>query len=198
MRKNVIAGLLCSAVLGAFAISLSPTLLAQASPAAAPKALLSPPAKAEVTLPSATISIDYSAPSVRGRKIFGALVPYGEVWRTGANAATTLKTSGNLMIGDLKVPAGTYTIYSLPSAHGAQLIINKQTGQWGTVYDKTQDLGRTDMTIDNNASPVETMVIDFEKTSGDSTEMHVKWAGIDAWVKVTAPKVSDVSNPAMQ
>jgi hypothetical protein len=188
MRKNVIAGLLCSAVLGAFAISLSPTLLAQASPAAAPKPLLSPPAKAEVTLPSATVSIDYSAPSVRGRKIFGALVPYGEVWRTGANAATTLKTSGNLMIGDLKVPAGTYTIYSLPSADGAQLIINKQTGQWGTVYDKTQDLGRTDMTIDNNASPIETMVIDFEKTSGDSTEMHVKWAGIDASVTIKASK----------
>jgi hypothetical protein len=188
MRKNVIAGLLCSAVLGAFSISQSPTLLAQASPGAAPKVLLSPPAKAEVTLPSATISIDYSAPSVRGRKIFGALVPYGEVWRTGANAATTLKTSGDLMIGDLKVPAGTYTLYSLPTDGASMLIVNKQTGQWGTVYDKTQDLGRTAMTVGSTASPVETMVIDFEKTSGDSTELHVKWAGVDESVKIMASK----------
>jgi hypothetical protein len=184
MRKNVFAGLLCCAVFGAFAISQSPALLAQAPPTA----LLSPPAKADVTLPSATISVDYGAPSVRGRKIFGALVPYGEVWRTGANPATTLKTSGNLMIGNLKVPAGTYTLYSLPTAEGWQLIVNKQTGQWGTVYDKTQDLGRTAMTVGSNASPIETMVIDFEKTSGDSTELHVKWAGIDASVPVKASK----------
>jgi Protein of unknown function (DUF2911) len=191
MRMRVVSGLLCTVVLGLVSISQTPSLLAQATPAPAPKAPLSPPAKAEVTLPSATISIDYSAPSVRRRKIFGALVPYGEVWRTGANAATTLKTSGNLMIGDLKVPAGTYTLYSLPGEDRSMLIVNKQTGQWGTVYDKSQDLGRTEWNVDSNAPHVETMVIDFEKTSGDSTELHVKWDGVDASVKITAPKVTD-------
>jgi hypothetical protein len=188
MRMPVVSGLLCTAVLGLVSISQTPSLLAQATPAPAPKAPLSPPAKAEVALPSSTISIDYSAPSVRGRKIFGALVPYGEVWRTGANPATTIKTSGDLMIGDLKVPAGTYTLYSLPSDGASLLIVNKQTGQWGTVYDKTQDLGRTAMTVGSNAAPIETMVIDFEKTSGDSTELHVKWAGVDEFVTIKASK----------
>jgi hypothetical protein len=160
----------------------------EAAPAAAPKKVLSPPEKANVTLPNATITIDYGAPSMRGREIFGALVPYGKVWRTGANPATTFKTTGDLQIGDLKVPAGNYTLYTLPAADGWKLIINKQTGQWGTVYNEPQDLGRTPMTVGSNASPVETMVIDFEKTAGNSTELHVKWANVDASVKVSSAK----------
>jgi len=174
--------------------SISQTALAQAAQTPAPataapaKPVLSPPAKADVTLPDANITIDYSAPSMRSRTIFGGLVPYGEVWRTGANAATTLKTSGNLKIGDLTVPAGTYTLYSLPTADGWQLIVNKQTGQWGTVYDKAQDLGRVQMSTGSTAVPVETMVIDFEKTMGDATELHIKWAGVDASVQITAVK----------
>ena len=104
-----------------------------------------PPAQASVTLDGKSVTIDYNAPSMRGRKIMGGLVPYGKVWRTGANPATTLKTAVNLKIGDLTVPAGTYTIYSLPSETTWKLIVNKQTGQWGTVYNQDQDLGRTDM-----------------------------------------------------
>jgi hypothetical protein len=154
----------------------------------APAKLPSPPAKADVTLTNGALSIDYSAPSMRGRPIFGSLVPYGEVWRTGANAATTLKTSSNLQIGDLAVPAGTYTLYSVPTESGWTLIVNKQTGQWGTVYDKSQDLGRVPMAVGSTSMPVETMVIDFEKTMGSATELHVKWAGVDASVAVTAVK----------
>jgi Protein of unknown function (DUF2911) len=173
------------AILIAGVLSLAQTTSAQAPTAKPP---LSPPANADVTLPNATISIAYSAPSARGRTIFGALVPYGEVWRTGANAATTLKTSGDLQIGDLKVPAGTYTLYSLPTASGWTLIVSKQTGQWGTVYDKAQDLGRTAMSAGSTATPVETMAIDFEKTLGNATELHVKWAGVDASVQINAEK----------
>ena len=154
----------------------------------AEKKPLSPAAKAEVTLPNASVSIDYSAPSSRGRAIFGGLVPYGKVWRTGANAATTLKTTGSLQIGDLTVPAGTYTLYSVPAADGWQLIVNKQTGQWGTVYEQAQDLGRVKMSVGTTSSPVETLVIDFEKTMGSSTEMHLKWAGVDASVQIKASK----------
>jgi hypothetical protein len=149
---------------------------------------VSPPAKADVLLPNATITIDYCAPSTHGRTIFGGLVPYGEVWRTGANAATTLKTTGPLQIGDLKVPAGTYTLYSLPSEDGWKLIVNKQTGQWGTVYDKAQDLGRVTMETGSTSMPIEKFVIDFEKTVGDTTELHLKWAGVDASVQITASK----------
>jgi len=185
MRFSALALLACCAIAGIPSISAVP---ASAQDAAAPKKLLSPPAKADVILPDATITVDYSAPSMRGRAIFGGLVPYGEVWRTGANAATTLRTTGNLQIGDLKVPAGTYTLYSLPTADGFTLIVNKQTGQWGTVYDKAQDLGRVAMSTGSNAVPVETMAIDFEKTMGDTAELHVKWAGVDASVLITAMK----------
>jgi hypothetical protein len=183
MRFRLFAVMLCSVAAGAVSIFAAQSAFAQAS-----KPLPSPPAKTDVTLPGATISIDYGAPSVRGRAIFGGLVPYDKVWRTGANEATTLKTSGDLKIGDLSVPAGTYTLYSLPAESGWKLIVNKQTGQWGTVYNEGQDLGRVAMEVGSNASPVETMVIDFEKTSGDSTELHVKWADKDASVKVMAQK----------
>lgn len=186
MRTRFMTHLLCTVAAAAVSVSLAQPLMAQ-DPQKAP---LSPPAKADVSLTGATITIDYSAPSMRGRTIFGeaTLVPYGKVWRTGANSATTLKTSGDLKIGSLSVPAGTYTIYSLPTTSGWQLIVNKQTGQWGTVYKEDMDLGRTPMEKAASASPVETMVIDFEKTSGDSTELHVKWADVDASVKVTASK----------
>jgi hypothetical protein len=186
MRSCLLAVILCSAVVGVVAISQPQPVSAQAAPAAKPP--LSPPAKADVGLTDATITIDYSQPSMRGRKIFGGLVPYGEVWRTGANPATTLTTTGKLQIGDLSVPAGKYTLYSLPTADGWKLIANKQTGQWGTVYDKAQDLGRTAMTVGSNSAAVETMVIDFEKTAGAKTELHVKWADVDASVPVTAVK----------
>jgi hypothetical protein len=148
----------------------------------------SPKAKAEVKLKDAAITIDYCTPQMHGRTIFGGLVPYDKVWRTGANAATTLKTTGSLLIGDLKVPAGTYTLYSLPSQSGWKLIVSKQTGQWGTVYNEGQDLGRTAMKVGSTPAPVDVFNISFEKTMGDDTELHLKWAGVDASVAVKAVK----------
>ena len=151
------------------------------------KPLPSPPEKASITLDGKAISIDYSSPSMRGRKIMGGLVPWDKVWRTGANAATTLKTEANLKIGDLTVPAGTYTLYSLPSQQGWQLIVNKQTGQWGTKYDQSQDLGRVPMMNGPTpASPVERFVIKFENTSGNKAELHLIWEKTDVYVPVTA------------
>ena len=129
------------------------------------KKLPSPPAQAQASLDGKMVTIDYGAPSMRGRKIFGGLLSYGKVWRTGANPATSLKTEVNLKIGDLSVPAGSYTIYSVPSETTWKLIVNKQTGQWGTVYNQDQDLGRTDMQRGPApTSPVERFVIKFEKT----------------------------------
>jgi hypothetical protein len=176
------AGLL----LGALAI---PTAHAQeASPANDNgKKLPSPPQQASEMLEGKLITIDYSAPSMRGRKIMGELVPYDKVWRTGANAATTLTTPVNLKIGDLTVPAGTYTIYSLPSETTWKLIINKQTTQWGTVYNQDQDLGRTDMKRGKTpATPVEQFAIKFEDTRGKKTQLHLIWENTDVFVPVTA------------
>jgi len=152
--------------------------------------LLSPAAKAETTLAGKSIVIHYNTPSMRGRIIMGAIVPYGQVWRTGANPATSFVTAGDLRIGALTVPAGSYTLYTLPAAPGTPwlLILNKQTGQWGTVYKPEMDLGRTPMHFDKLPAPQEVMSISFEKTTPGSTELHVKWETTDEWVKIEAAK----------
>jgi hypothetical protein len=98
------------------------------------------------TIGPATVLVDYGRPAKRGREIWGALVPFDTTWRLGANAATTLRTDRDLEIGGATVPAGTYTMFLLPSRGTALLIVNRQTGQWGTAYDATQDLARIPMT----------------------------------------------------
>ena len=136
-------------------LSLSVLFLAGIAVAQEAKKPLSPPAKAEATINGKKITINYSAPSKRNRVIMGELVPYGKVWRTGANAATTLTTEGDLMIGTVHVPAGTYTLFTIPGEKEWTLIVNKQTGQWGTAYDAKQDLLRVPLTVTTTSTPVE-------------------------------------------
>lgn len=109
------------------------------------------------------VYVDYGRPSMRGRRIVGELVPYGRVWRTGANAATTLVTETDLRIGNALVPRGTYTLYTLPTARGWTLIVNRQTGQWGTQYDASRDLVRIPMRTTKLAQPVEKFTITLER-----------------------------------
>ncbi|HEX8213368.1 MAG TPA: DUF2911 domain-containing protein [Longimicrobium sp.] len=115
------------------------------------------------------VYVDYGRPSMRGRRIVGELVPYGRVWRTGANAATTLVTETDLRIGDALVPRGTYTLYTLPTAQGWTLIINRQTGQWGTQYEASRDLVRIPMRTTRLAQPVEKFTIALERGSARGT-----------------------------
>ncbi len=178
--------ILASVLTLAASVALLPAGFAQMSPGAAKKPPLSPPAKASVELGGKQVTIDYSTPSMRGRKIFGGLVPYDKVWRTGANPATTLKTAVDLKIGTATVPAGTYTLYTLPSETTWKLIINKQTGQWGTVYNESQDLARVDMQKNTLPQPQEKMSISFENTQGNQTQLHVRWDTTDVWVPVVA------------
>jgi len=154
------------------------------------KPVLSPAAQTDVTLEGATITIHYNSPAMRGRVIMGGLVPYGQVWRTGANPATSFVTTGNLKIGSLSVPAGNYTLYTLPATPGTPwlLIINKQTGQWGTVYKQDMDLGRTPMHYEKLPSAQESMSITFEHTEKRSTYLHIKWETTDESVKIEAVK----------
>ncbi len=189
LRRRFVGSLLGTLAAGLLFSNLAISAHAQEPSAANDngKKLPSPPAKASVTLNGKAVTIDYNSPSMRGRKIMGDLVPYGKVWRTGANPATTLKTAVNLKIGDLTVPAGTYTIYSLPSETTWKLIVNKQTGQWGTVYNQDQDLGRTDMMKGPTPSaPIEHFAIKFENTAGKSTQLHLIWENTDVYVPVTA------------
>lgn len=136
----------------------------------------SPPGEATLKFDDGkTVNVQYSRPSMRGRKIFGDLVPYNEVWRTGANAATSLKTNVALNIGGANVPAGSYTLYTLPGQSAWKLIINKQTGQWGTDYSQGQDLARVDMKVSQRSSPLEQFTISFDKTGGDSATLKLEW-----------------------
>jgi hypothetical protein len=183
-RKSAVV-LLCS-----LALVLAPLAIhAQEASAANDygKKLPSPPAEAHVTLDGKLVTINYNTPFLRGRHVGVEIAPYGQVWRTGANPATTLKTEVNLKIGDLTVPAGTYTIYSGPSATQWKLIINKQTGQWGTVYNQDQDLGRTAMQKGPTPSaPVQQFAIKFENTKGKTTQLHLIWENTDVYVPVVA------------
>jgi hypothetical protein len=119
----------------------------------------SPAASTSVTIDGKTIRIDYHAPSMHGRKIFGGLVPYGQIWRAGANEATALHTDADLDIAGLKVPKGDYTLYIYPEATKWQLVVNKQTKQWGTVYNEGQDLGRVPVSVYIASAAIETWKI---------------------------------------
>ena len=168
-------------------VALMPIGSAQmAGGSGAKKPMLSPPAKASIQLNGKRVSVIYHSPSMRGRKIFGGLVPYDQVWRTGANEATTLKTETNLQVGTATVPAGTYTLFTLPSQNTWKLIANKQTGQWGLTYDPSKDLVRIDMNKATLPAPQEKMSISFENTHGASTQLHVRWDTTDVWVPVVA------------
>jgi hypothetical protein len=146
----------------------------------------SPPAKASVSLNGKAVTINYNSPRLKGRTVGSEVAPYGEVWRTGANPATTLVTATNLKIGTLDVPAGTYTLFTLPSKDQWLFIVSKKTGEWGIPYPEGDDLGRTPMTSKSAASSQEDMSISFENTKDSTTELHVKWGTTDQYVTVKA------------
>jgi hypothetical protein len=131
--------------------------------------VLSPRDTVRATVGAAHVLVDYSRPTRRGRVIFGAVVPYNTVWRTGANAATTFVTDHDLVIGETPVPAGTYTLFSVPAPDGWQLIVSKTTGEWGTDYDPKADLARIPMTVASTPAPVEKFTIAFVTTASGTT-----------------------------
>ncbi len=142
---------------------------------------LSGRAEASATVEGATIAVDYGQPLKRDRAIWGALVPWGEVWRTGANQATHFSTDRDLVLGGLSVPAGRYTLYTIPEPDGGLLIVNRQTGQGGTTYNEEQDLGRVVMTRSALNETVEAFTIVIEPTGEASGRLALRW-GEDAFV----------------
>jgi hypothetical protein len=110
------------------------------------------------------------------RKIWGGLVPYGKVWRTGADEATLLITQKPIVFGETTVPAGAYTLYTLPQEDGsAKLIVNKQLGQWGTQYDEKQDLARIDLKKDALEKTADQLAISVSKNSGGGGVLKIMW-----------------------
>jgi hypothetical protein len=135
-----------------------------------------------------TITIDYSSPRAKGRKVFGELVPYGEVWRTGANEATTFVTNANLSVGGKDVPAGSYTIFTIPNPDTWTLIINKKTGEWGIPYKyKEDELGRVSMKASHTPSPVENFTIALDST-GSGCTLTMSWENTQASVDISEKK----------
>jgi hypothetical protein len=155
----------------------------------------SPPAHTEFTFPDGkTITVDYSSPRMNGRKIFGDLEPYGKVWRAGANEATTFVTNTNLVVGGKDVPAGEYTLDMIPDQDAWTLIVSKKTKNakggplWGIPYPGEQyDLMRTSMKLMKLDSPVEDMLIGFNKSDGGCV-LHLDWETSSASVEISEKK----------
>jgi hypothetical protein len=145
----------------------------------------SPPASVSVAIAGKKITVDYYAPSARGRKIMGGLVPFDEVWCTGANIATGLTTEANLQIGDLKLPKGTYSIWTVPNPKEWTLIINKESGQFHLDYNSSLDFGRTKMSVKTLANPVETFRVELASIGGNKGTLGLVWEKTEASVPIT-------------
>jgi hypothetical protein len=170
-------------------IRISATLLACAALSFAGNPQ-SPSAETSVTIGGKIITIKYSAPSLRGRPMFGpdgriSKDPTWPVWRTGADEATALHTDANLNIDGLDVPAGDYTVFTLVNVTPWQLIINKQTKQWGLTYKKEMDLGRVPMTITKPSAPIETCKITLSSAGGNKGKLQIEWENVIASVPFT-------------
>ena len=139
---------------------------------------MSPADTVRAAIGSANIEVAYSRPFRRGRVVFGNVVPFNQVWRTGANAATQFTTSADLVFGTTLLPAGKYTLWTLPTALGARLIINSQTGQWGTDYDASKDFARIDLAQSTLAIPVDEFTIAIVP-KGSGATLRIQWDNRD-------------------
>jgi hypothetical protein len=151
---------------------------------------MSPPAETSVTIAGKAITIKYSAPSVRGRQMFGegGVISKDKtypVWRAGANSATALHTDATLEFKGLTVPPGDYTVFALVNATPWQLIISKQTGQWGLGYSEAQDLGRVPMDMSKPSAPVETFKITLTGTGANAGKLQMEFENVVASVPFT-------------
>jgi hypothetical protein len=192
-----------SSIVAAVAISL--TFGAAALPvlsgvARAEEKRASPHDQTSAAIGGKKVIIQYGRPYKKGRQIFGeagglgtigagsALVPYGQIWRTGADEATTLTTDGDLMIGTLRVPKGSYALFTLPGKDEWTLVVNKTAKQWGAFsYDKKEDLGRVPMKVGSAAAPVEQFTIAIEPTGERKATLKLSWDKVVATVPLSAP-----------
>jgi hypothetical protein len=138
---------------------------------------------ARASIGAVNFSVDYGRPLARGRTLLGNVISYDRVWRTGANAATQLTNSAPITLAGLSLPAGTYTLWTVPHPSGVDLIVNRQTGQWGTDYRRAQDLGMAAMKSDSVKTPVEKFTITIESSDARHGTLVMAW-GTFRW---TAP-----------
>ena len=165
MRKTTIA-MFCVC----FAFGVAGLLLAQGKKRASPHETTS------ATIGGHKITIEYGRPYKKGRKIFGGLEPFGKVWRTGADEATVLATAADLTIGTLKVPKGSYGLFTIPGQEQWTLVINKVAKQWGAFeYNQSEDVGRAAMKVESLAQPLEQLTIAIEPRDGNQGLLKITW-----------------------
>jgi len=173
----------------AVGFALAGTALAQTP--AAPKLVLpqaSPPATLKQQVGITDIEVTYNRPGVKGRKIFGGLVPYGEIWRTGANSATKITFSTDVKIGGAAVPAGTYELFSIPGEQEWTVIIHKNMSQWGSyAYDPKNDVARVTARVSKLPSLVETFWIGINDVRDTSATLNLNWE----YTRVSVPLTVD-------
>jgi hypothetical protein len=173
---------------------LSLSLLCVSFALADDKPRVSPHETITADIDGSDVTIVYGRPYTKDpksgapRKIWGELVPFGTVWRTGADEATLLTTKRPLDIGGTTVPAGTYSLFTLPEQNGGKLIVNKQTGQWGTKYDEKQDLARIDMKKEAADKPVDQFTIAIKKNSAGGGTLTFAWENTQYSVAIKAAK----------
>lgn len=164
------------------------TMWAQRERETRPASVLSPRDTTRATIGSASLLVDYGRPSARGRRVFGASGVLGDtLWRTGANAATQFRTSVPIVVAGNTIPAGTYTLWTIAVPGRYQLIFNKQTGQWGTVYDPAQDLVRVPLQMTRLAQPVDRFTITLSPTSSNAGMLRLQWDDTELAVPFTVP-----------
>jgi hypothetical protein len=136
---------------------------------------LSPRDTVRSTIGTVSITIDYSRPHARGRTLIGNVIPYDRVWRTGANAATQFTTSAPVKLAGIQLAAGTYTLWTIPHQNGVDLIVNGQSGQWGTQYDGSRDVGKAPMQSAALPTPVDQFTISVAAKDARSGALTFEW-----------------------
>lgn len=176
-------------------ILLVAAILASTLPLMAQQKRVSPHETASAVIDGNRVTVVYGRPYTKDprtgepRKIWGGVVPYGQVWRTGADEATLLITQRPIVMGGTTIPAGAYTLYTLPQEDGtAKLIINKQLGQWGTQYDESQDLARIDLVKEALEKPADQLAIGISKNEGGGGVLKISWENTRFSVPFTVQK----------
>jgi hypothetical protein len=183
--------------LRSFALAAVCSVLLAATPVMAQQPRVSPPDVSGAVIDGSRVTVYYSRPGTKDpktgavRKIWGGLVPLGKVWRTGANEAPMLVTQQPLDLGGTIVPAGAYTLFTLPAENGsAKLIVNRQLGQWGTQYDEKQDFARINMTKETLMTPVDLFTMSISKAPGGTGGVFkMMWENTQYSVPFTVLKV---------
>jgi hypothetical protein len=169
-------------------VALVLTFVVSAPAGGADEKRASPHEQVSATVGGRKVIVQYGRPYKKGRVIFGGLVPYDQVWRTGADEATTLTTDGELMLGTLRLPKGSYALFTVPGKNAWTLVVNKTAQQWGAFsYDVKQDLGRVPMKVGAGAAPVEQFTIDLAPAGDRKAILKLSWDKLVASVGLAPP-----------